>query len=315
MATKISASMIVRNEEDGIAKALASLSKIRALDEIVIIDTGSTDHTREIARHHGAVVSEERWTGNFSFHRNRCLNLCKNDWVLILDGDEEIVDAEGINEFFEHPTGDGLALTVESTANGEVEDAFLSIRAFHKRKGRWKYPIHNQIVGLEDVIPVNARINAKYDDDVMGAAQRRLTTLLEYAENHPEDPHYSFFIAKAYRILFDLDSMKRWAEKYMSLGTTEMREAEVWVMLFEAAMHEGEEEQAYTLLEQGLSRHPEYPDLLHIQMSLAAKEWYHSVVKPNPKYLSISCRTRKYAARLPHVVSAIGIPLGFAEQD
>jgi glycosyltransferase involved in cell wall biosynthesis len=137
--------MIVRNEEDGITQALASLQQIAALDEIVIIDTGSEDATVELARAEGATVHREPWQRDFSYHRNRCLDLCHNDWVFILDGDEVLQDVGHLDEFYAAPSGDGLAMNVSCVGVTDVVETFLSVRSFDRRAGRWQFPVHNQL--------------------------------------------------------------------------------------------------------------------------------------------------------------------------
>jgi tetratricopeptide (TPR) repeat protein len=87
-AQRLSVSMIVKNEEAMLAKALASIQAIA--DEIVVVDTGSTDRTVEIAESFGAKVFHFDWTGDFSAARNAALDHCTGDWVLALDADEEV---------------------------------------------------------------------------------------------------------------------------------------------------------------------------------------------------------------------------------
>lgn len=84
----ISLCMIVRNEERLLARCLAS---VRALvDEIIIVDTGSTDRTVEIAGSFGAQVYHATWENDFSKARNISLQHATKDWILVLDADEEI---------------------------------------------------------------------------------------------------------------------------------------------------------------------------------------------------------------------------------
>jgi glycosyltransferase involved in cell wall biosynthesis/Tfp pilus assembly protein PilF len=84
----LSLCMIVRNEERRIARALESVKALA--DEMIVVDTGSTDQTREIAAAMGANVFEDVWTEDFSQARNISLSKATGDWVLILDADESI---------------------------------------------------------------------------------------------------------------------------------------------------------------------------------------------------------------------------------
>ncbi|WP_267383920.1 tetratricopeptide repeat protein [Cyanobacterium sp. uoEpiScrs1] len=84
--TKLSLCMIVKDEEKNLTTCLESVQNI--VDEMVVMDTGSTDKTVEIAQKFGAIVPCFSWCNDFSIARNAALNYTTGDWVLILDADE-----------------------------------------------------------------------------------------------------------------------------------------------------------------------------------------------------------------------------------
>jgi glycosyltransferase involved in cell wall biosynthesis len=84
----LSAALIVKNEANFLPACLASLQGI--VDEVVVVDTGSTDRTREIAESGGARVFDFPWTGDFSAARNHGLEHCTSEWILYIDADERI---------------------------------------------------------------------------------------------------------------------------------------------------------------------------------------------------------------------------------
>ena len=84
----LSLCMIVKNEEKYLAKCLHSVRNI--VDEIIVVDTGSTDKTKDIATVFGARVFDFPWTGDFSEARNCSLKHAGGDWILVLDADEVI---------------------------------------------------------------------------------------------------------------------------------------------------------------------------------------------------------------------------------
>jgi len=86
MSLTLSVSMITKNEEANLARTLAS---VRWADEIVVVDSGSTDRTEAIAREFGARFFVEAWRG-FGAQRNLAIERCTSDWVLALDADEEV---------------------------------------------------------------------------------------------------------------------------------------------------------------------------------------------------------------------------------
>ena len=84
----LSLSMIVRNEEARIAACLASVQDLA--DEMVVVDTGSSDATVSLARAAGARVEQIDWPGDFAPARNSALTFLNGDWVLVLDADEQL---------------------------------------------------------------------------------------------------------------------------------------------------------------------------------------------------------------------------------
>jgi glycosyltransferase involved in cell wall biosynthesis len=86
MPLTLSVAIITKNEEANLARTLAS---VRWAGEIVIVDSGSTDRTPEIAREFGAKFFVEDWKG-FGAQKNFALEQCTSDWILSLDADEEV---------------------------------------------------------------------------------------------------------------------------------------------------------------------------------------------------------------------------------
>mgnify|MGYP000909604212 CR=1 FL=1 len=84
----VSLCMIVKNEENCLARCLASARPVA--HELIVVDTGSTDRTVDIARVFGAKVGYFPWTGNFAEARNRSLQQAQGSWILVLDADEVI---------------------------------------------------------------------------------------------------------------------------------------------------------------------------------------------------------------------------------
>lgn len=84
----ISICMIARNEEDFIAKCLESIKDIA--DEILVVDNGSTDRTKEIVSKYNAKIIDNNWNDDFSEARNIYLKNASSDWILVLDADEII---------------------------------------------------------------------------------------------------------------------------------------------------------------------------------------------------------------------------------
>ena len=91
-----------KNEADNIARAINSVKDIA--DEVIVVDSGSTDGTQEIASSLGAKVYYKEWEG-YAKQINYGLSLCQGDWVLVLDADEELSRdlGESIKEEMKNP--------------------------------------------------------------------------------------------------------------------------------------------------------------------------------------------------------------------
>jgi glycosyltransferase involved in cell wall biosynthesis len=85
--------VIARNEERFIADCLDSARPF--VDEVIVVDTGSTDRTREIAREHGAQVEHFQWCDDFAAARNTAIDHATTDWIFMLDADERLDPGSG----------------------------------------------------------------------------------------------------------------------------------------------------------------------------------------------------------------------------
>jgi len=82
--------MIAKNEEEFLDLCLSRLRPI--VDEVIIIDTGSTDKTVDIAKKYADILLEEEWQNSFAYHRNKVLDKASCEWVLSIDADEVILE-------------------------------------------------------------------------------------------------------------------------------------------------------------------------------------------------------------------------------
>ena len=88
----VSLCMIVKNEEDVLARCLESVSGL--VDEIVIVDTGSADRTREIAEQFTSRVYDFAWIDDFAAARNYAFSLAEKDYCMWLDADDVLLEAD-----------------------------------------------------------------------------------------------------------------------------------------------------------------------------------------------------------------------------
>ena len=91
---KVSLTMIVNNEQENLQRCLASVEGI--FDEIIVVDTGSTDRTKEIVREFGAKLFDFPWIDDFAAARNEALSHATGDYVFWLDADDVVEPAERV---------------------------------------------------------------------------------------------------------------------------------------------------------------------------------------------------------------------------
>lgn len=153
----VSLCMIVKDEEEMLPRCLGAVAEY--VDELIVVDTGSTDRTVEIARSFGAEVIRHEWTGDFAAARNVGWDAARCDWKLFLDADEVLAEGEGprLRELLGHTWREAISL-VETNFTGDT-DSGLSVdhnamRLFRNRpEYRFRDRIHEQIAYALPGIP------------------------------------------------------------------------------------------------------------------------------------------------------------------
>ncbi len=147
----LSVFIITKNEESRIAMVLNALTGF--VDDIVIIDSGSTDKTVEIAKEYGACVIYNEWPG-YGRQKQIGEENCKNNWLLNLDGDEVLTESlkNEIREFFDtKPAPCGVKLKIAEMLPNETEVSKFSyvlapVRLYHRDIGRYNpSPVHDRV--------------------------------------------------------------------------------------------------------------------------------------------------------------------------
>ena len=143
----VSACLIVRDEEPTIGRCLSSLAPW--VEEICVVDTGSTDLTMEIAREFGATVRQVSWEDDWSLARNVSLKMATRAWILVVDADEELTPAGGsaLRKAIESPDRQAF-LVSQDNLYGSNEVIPLAIpRLFRNRPEiRYSRRIHESIM-------------------------------------------------------------------------------------------------------------------------------------------------------------------------
>ncbi|MHB8076895.1 glycosyltransferase [Desulfosporosinus fructosivorans] len=169
MTKKISLCMIVKNEDQTISRCLNSVFSV--INEIIVVDTGSTDSTCDIARQYGAIIHHFPWNDNFSDARNASLELAQGDWILFLDADEELSpdSQETLLRLIENENIEGYFVKIMNHLGKEgwieiVPD--LVFRLFrNKEEYRFRGAIHEQIADV--ILEKNSKARYQVAEDLL----------------------------------------------------------------------------------------------------------------------------------------------------
>ncbi len=217
--TDISVCIIAKNESEMIRDCLASVAPIA--EEIIVVDTGSTDNTKDIAYSFGAKVIDCPWENDFSKARNRALDAARCKYILSIDADERLLNPFELQNTLEkasHEVGGWLLKVTSEAKRGDGgTDVYVAnlLRVFLNRPEiRFSGIIHEQI--LEPILSLGlkidiTRVELKHlgyalEPNMMKMKQLRNLELLDIQLGyHPQDGHALYQRAKTRLALGELD--------------------------------------------------------------------------------------------------------------
>ena len=276
---KISACYIVKNEEANLPLSLASV--VKNVDEIIVIDTGSTDKTVQIAKKYGAAVFRFPWQEDFSAPRNYALDQAKGDWIVFLDADEYFTSdtAANLRSILQkyHETGKhgGLLIhryDVDTDRDNEILGDILMLRIFFKNPHyRYEGSIHEELLEKGETIQALYVVPAAelkilhtgYSSHCSAAkAERNLKLLLRElsATNNPERLY--MYLADAYLGIGE----KKKARYYAQLDVDSGRRATTYAsrsyrILLQLSLEEGDDlQKRLQLCQRAVKDYPENPE-------------------------------------------------------
>lgn len=278
----ISLCMIVKNEANHLSCCLSSVRD--AVDEIIVVDTGSTDETVSIAESFGAKVISLPWNGDFSYSRNAGLELAKGTWIFILDADEELDEnhKEELRLCSAHLEYDGFFMQVHNHTGESKFSPTATInpilRMFRNRpEHRFRGKIHEQIAYSITERNPNAALHISsvkihhygYVDAIVAKKDkihRNLKLLEEELRDNPDDPFHHYNMAVEYMRMNDYRHALQHIRKSIALIIPEISYAHL-LYKYEARclLTLGEYQEAIQACDRGISLFPDYTDLYHLK--------------------------------------------------
>lgn len=231
---RLSQCMIVRDEEKNIEKALSWGKEL--MWEQIVVDTGSTDRTVELARVMGAKVFHFDWIDDFAAAKNYAIEQASGDWIVFLDADE-YMEPEAVKKLpgvlkKAHRLGLDILRSpwLQITDVQAVDMVAVQTRIFkNKREIRFRQPIHEYLAykggGVEGhmleapELPVYHTGYITEEREKKKKAERNIRILLKEAERYPENTDIMGYLGDAYKTSEqnNLEEAERWYRKALPL--------------------------------------------------------------------------------------------------
>lgn len=299
---KNSACYIVKNEESVLLRSIESVKKY--IDEVIVVDTGSVDETKKIAKQNGAKVFDFSWCDDFAAARNFALQKASGDYIVFLDADE----------YFSHETAKNLRKVVEKYSSveaigvkllnieektGEVLDGFFALRIF-KRGLIYKGKIHEQLT-REDGQPLRLSfaspdelliLHTGYSESVSKEkAQRNYEMLMcEFNESEEKELLY-MYLAEACNGLERYEETEKWSRLDIATGRKAVAYASrsYRILIRLLAQERRSYEERLSLCEKAVKDFPEVPEFFAELAELQAALFdYESAISSMKKAIALT---------------------------
>ena len=272
----VSLCMIVKNEASCLERCLRSVQGL--VDETIIVDTGSTDETVEIAKKYHAVVKNYEWNNDFAKARNYSISFATKEWILVLDADEYLREddrdlfqssllAEEVDSYY--------IKTLSFTEKGSAQSCVINLnhRLFRRNKGfHYRGAIHEQLVTDEEV---NSQISdisfyhTGYLKEVVQAKnkpERNKEILKRLLDADPNNPFHQFNYAN------ELIQLKRYDEAidyynqaYQATSPRQGYMTKLMIFRINALLANNQEQEALVAAEEGIKIYPNFTYLMFIK--------------------------------------------------
>ncbi len=272
--------MIVKNEEARLGNILADIKGV--VDEIVVIDTGSSDATVSIAREHGAKVGFFSWCNDFSAARNASISLATSDYLLWFDADDRLDPGEGrklaaLKKHLRPAKDRAYMLKINNVTSQTGDRLCFQVRIFPNLPGlHFENRIHEQIapsieragIVIERVDILIRHTGYHAIDDTHVKFRRNLSILLEELEAGNISSSQRFFIASTYFGLGEYEQCIDHIKAARAMGDSQSWLKNSYSLASESYLNLDRTEDALAELEQGVAVFPDM-GLMHYLLGTA----------------------------------------------
>jgi glycosyltransferase involved in cell wall biosynthesis len=306
---KLSIGMMVKNEEANLTRCLESLKPLMrdVESELIIVDTGSTDKTVEIAKAYTDKVYFHPWENDYGKMRNHTLSYAKGQWFMFIDADEEVVSHRAIVKFLrskESQKYNSATVEIKSFYNTEDEDKFslLTVTRIFKRTKDFRFEgaIHEQGNIIMPFYITEALLNHYgYVSDDNDLKERKLNMyepiLLEELKEDPDNIYYWFQLSRTYASYKDKKSALSPAVKsYEIIIKNKLEKLDYLYVYANLALQyllNDMYDEAISIAEEGLGVEKAIPDLWYWKAAAhGAKNQSEEAVESYEKYLHYTAK-------------------------
>jgi glycosyltransferase involved in cell wall biosynthesis len=297
---RLSLCMIVKNEEDCIERCLQSVKDI--VDEMIIVDTGSTDRTPAICSAFGAKVYDFAWSGSFAAARNYSLEQATGDWILWLDADEEVdsTDGQKLRDILQMDSYDVVLLHLVNYYGEQAEEEkvfhMAQHRLFRNHKG-FKFTNHiHEVLDLEGLFVTEAEkkrmglvpikvYHYGYLDPITtqkNKFQRNVELLQKELQEPDYDPWVLYYLASEYYGAQEYDKAFQYVNKAVLAFMVEGRTppSMIYKLKYTILLQTGNYEGAWPGIEAAVKMYPDYVDLHYFKgVILYLKQMYQEAIE------------------------------------
>lgn len=288
----LSLCMIVRNEQARLPAAIQSVSTI--VDEIIIVDTGSTDQTIQLAENYASLVMQVNWNDDFSEVRNLSLEEATGEWILIMDADETLhpEDLSKVRKLIHTGEQEGYFITMINRIGQSIgfqEEHFPAIRLFRNHPSyRFSGAIHEQICSIPtDKITLSGIriLHHGNEDDRSKRANRsvrNIRILKNEVEQNPDDAFSRYNLGVEYTVAGRYQqSIDQFEQAKVLLSGKPLWASRFYKSLAYCYIKVEQWEMAAQTIAEGIAHFPDYSDLFYLQgMLLTAQKKFHAALLP-----------------------------------
>ena len=276
----LAVNIIAKDEETNLPYLLADLLSATPIDEIVVVDTGSSDHTYNIAKGFGVKVGKFKWTGSFADARNYAKSMTTSDYILWLDADDRIQEdavttLSALKPQLSPDHSMGVLLELINLFNNKTPTKAWQMRLFPNiPEVYWEGEIHEQVT--QSMVKAGVKVFKAHvpirhlgyytEDQRKWKAARNLSMLLGKNGDGTAADYYN--LSASFFTLDDYKSSIAYARKSIEMHDKEWSKYSLYVLADAYGHKLGMKKQAIKELKKGLEYFPDDSMLLYILGSL-----------------------------------------------